>query len=191
MDDNPYAVPEPVGQLAEGAAGSRALYTEAVAGLLIVCGLVVVIVEAIWQRDWTLGVAITLVVVGLWLAARLENRRKAVTILIRIVGTPPGEAPEDVREAWRGLTLPAEPCVTTVRTAGVLSGPRNWWNTVGWLIRGKHDKSSGYVVDAAAAIAVLSKRNPAAADWWKTHVPHLLKPGRKLLFHTHVCEELT
>jgi hypothetical protein len=62
--------------------------------------------------------------------------------------------------------------------------------TAGWLIRGKYETASGYAVDASTAIAILSKNDSAAADWWKMNAPHLLKPGRSLLFHTEVCEEL-
>ena len=45
---------------------------------------------------------------------------------VKIVRAPKGEAPDWVREAWVGLVLPLkEPTLTTVPTAGVLSGPRS------------------------------------------------------------------
>ncbi|HEY7315037.1 MAG TPA: hypothetical protein VH643_37170 [Gemmataceae bacterium] len=47
-------------------------------------------------------------------------------MFVRIIATPPGEAPEEIRQAWLGLELPLAAGETgphNVPTGGVLSGP--------------------------------------------------------------------
>ena len=102
---------------------------------------------------------------------------------IEVIGIPEGEAPEWVRREWRGLNLPlALDGVHDVRAIGVLSAPKTW---VGMLLNRLRRKSwveRSYVVDAPAAIEILAGKNAAAADWWRSNTPHLLKPGASLLF---------
>jgi hypothetical protein len=47
-----------------------------------------------------------------------------------------------------------------------------------------------FLVTTSAAIDVLKKSDPYAAEWWIKNTPHLLKPGRALGFQAHVCKLL-
>ena len=94
---------------------------------------------------------------------------------IRIASVPPGEAPEEVRAAWVGLSLPVTtPKPRTVRTHGVRSGPRNALALFLATLVGGGRRERGYLVDAAAAIDLLGRHSPEAAAWWREHAPHLL-----------------
>jgi hypothetical protein len=118
------------------------------------------------------GVIVLVAGVGWW------NHRSRGRI--RIIATPPGEAPEEIRRAWIGLelslvgngeqprTLSADG-VLTYRPAGVVTG---------------------YVVDGKKAIALLASHSPQAADWWRENAPPVTKSGSLLMFPADVCERL-
>jgi hypothetical protein len=110
---------------------------------------------------------------------------------IRIVATPPGEAPEHVRAAWIGLTLPLlVPGVRVGNTAGVLSGPNTRW---GWFVArlfGRLRREKGYCVDSSRAIDALAGHSPDAAQWWRENVPTVVRPGNVFLFAVEVCQEV-
>jgi hypothetical protein len=42
-------------------------------------------------------------------------------------------------------------------------------------------------VDVTAAVQLLESFNPSAAAWWRSHAPHLFKPGLILLFEEECC----
>jgi hypothetical protein len=99
---------------------------------------------------------------------------------VRIVNRPSGEAPEHIRDAWIGLTLPVVPRFphpVDARAWGVLSGPRNRLAARLRKLFGNGFRMRGYIVDSPAAIEILKKADPFAAAWWLTNAPHLLKPG--------------
>lgn len=101
---------------------------------------------------------------------------------IRIVKTPRGEAPESIRAAWVGLSLPAKSDVVERYCLGVLSGARR--DASSWLrrlFRGVRTER-GYLVEAAAAVTIPEQHNSTAARWWRTTTPYLLTPGMNLLF---------
>jgi hypothetical protein len=110
---------------------------------------------------------------------------------IRIVNVPDGQAPEYIRRAWVGLVLPLPaghpPGPRAVCTQGVLS--RRWrrWLPV-FLPQGRIDEV--FLVAGSAAIDVLKKSDPYAAEWWIKNTPHLLQPGRALGFQPQVCKLL-
>lgn len=110
---------------------------------------------------------------------------------IRIVRTPPGEAPEHIRSAWVGLVLPLVVAGPQDNfAAGVLSGPRT---RIGWLVAltlGRARKERGYTVDSRRAIELLAAHAPEAAQWWRERTPQLLQPGRWLQFAAEACEEV-
>ena len=109
---------------------------------------------------------------------------------IRIVGVPPGEAPQWVREKWVGLELPLADGDRGPRqtwTSGVLSGPRNRLIALWWALRGRLTQKSGYAVDAVAAVRILERTAPEAAAWWRQNVPRLQRRGRKFLFAPSAC----
>src|SRR6187455_3469002 len=78
---------------------------------------------------------------------------------VRIVQTPPGEAPIEVREAWVGLVLPlreGEVGPREILTQGVLSGPRTYLGH--WFARlvRRFKVVHGFCVDGAGAVQVLA-----------------------------------
>ena len=97
---------------------------------------------------------------------------------IRIVGVPPGEAPLSVRKEWVGLVLPLATGDTSAyqfETNGVVSGVKNTDATIGFRVR---------IEDA---LAVLEKKSPYAALWWRKHAGRLIVKGATLVFHENVC----
>jgi hypothetical protein len=108
-------------------------------------------------------------------------------VQIRIISTPPGEAPESVRKAWFGLVLKVHgPIAIEVPNIGVLSSQVAW--KVLWAMIRPENKIRGYQVDSVAAIGALRLHAPEAAAWWERHTPYLLQPGQRLVFHEEVCE---
>ena len=64
---------------------------------------------------------------------------------IRVVATPPGEAPESVREARVGMEMPVlrRSRILTTRGCGVLSGPKtHLGGLLSWL-RGNAEVETG------------------------------------------------
>jgi hypothetical protein len=97
---------------------------------------------------------------------------------VRVVHTPPGEAPEDIRRAWVGVELPLNrrslepqplPSVGVLSQQGILVAP-------------------GYFVEGRKAVAALADHDSAAADWWRQNAPHVLAKGYPLFFPENVCE---
>jgi hypothetical protein len=112
---------------------------------------------------------------------------------IRIIATPPGEAPIEVRRAWVGLILPlvpgySEPVETL--TCGVLTGPRHWLGRLWWLLTDRFDPIRGYAVPVDEALVLLAGASPSAAAWWRENTPHLIGAGRTFGFPAEVCEEV-
>ena len=104
---------------------------------------------------------------------------------LKITATPPGEAPQWVREAWVGLALPlAQSCTHahTLPTFGVLTHPKNWFTQSVSRFFGGARREAGYVVECATAIEILDRIRPDAAGWWREHTPTLLQPGKCFLF---------
>jgi hypothetical protein len=114
-------------------------------------------------------------------------------LAIQITRVPPGEAPEPIRQAWVGLTLPVSnryPGRRAFLVFGVLSGPRTFLGTMLALILGRAERRVGYAVDGRVAVDALASRSPEAAEWWQSNAPSRLEPGRVLLFEADVCEEV-
>lgn len=115
-------------------------------------------------------------------------------LFLHITSTPPGEAPEWVRQKWVGLSLPLVQQGSAAKvfpTAGVLSGPRNVLSCLFAWLTGKFVRESGYLVESLAAIQVLEAAHPEAAAWWKQNTPHLIRPRRYFVFQQgvgHVSE---
>ncbi len=109
---------------------------------------------------------------------------------IKIIATPPGEAPQHIREAWMGMVLPlASPAVKSGWAWGVLTSPKTYWAQQLRRLLGQGKRESGYCVEAATAIALLARSSPSAAEWWRESTPHLLNPGRNFIFSVESCEE--
>ena len=108
---------------------------------------------------------------------------------IRITSVPPGEAPLWVREKWVGLELPtiAPPQARVYSTVGTVSGPISCLGLLVAFLRGRTEKTSGYVVSGQAALKALSEVSPEAAAWWRANAPNFVRPGRYLVFHDSAC----
>lgn len=89
----------------------------------------------------------------------------------RVISCPPGEAPENVREAWVGLVLPVEGLHEDL-VYGVLSDQVS--NSI----------CKGYRVTWNDAMTALGRKNVSARAWWITHVS-----PRTLIFPAE-CMEL-
>ena len=115
-----------------------------------------------------------------------------VSKTIRIIATPPGQAPQWVREKWVGLELPLATRYPQQRvrslSSGVLDGPPTFLGFLGRLFRGRVSVTNGFAVDGTMAIAVLETKHPDAASWWKTNTPRLLESNRCLVFQNDVCQ---
>jgi len=112
---------------------------------------------------------------------------------IRIIAIPPGEAPPWVREQWVGLELPLaqrSPSARSRRVYGVLTGPRTLLGHWLGILRGKSGRETGYAVRSAQAIAVLERKSPEAAAWWRANVPRMASPLRCFLFSESACQLL-
>jgi hypothetical protein len=113
---------------------------------------------------------------------------------IRLVTTPPGDAPEEVRQAWVGLELP------------LASGARHAWlvpagDCTGLTALSRSFAASlrsaltrrwvrGYLVHSPRALTLLAAKDPAAVRWWREAAPSAWKVGRKFTFPRDVCVEI-
>jgi hypothetical protein len=109
---------------------------------------------------------------------------------IRIIATPPGEAPEEIRRAWIGVRLPLlvfHKQAKDWRSAGVLTGPKSFLARFSGLFSGRFQRHHGYAVSVVEAISALEAANPAAAKWWRENTPHAVRPGKAFVFAAEVC----
>lgn len=95
-------------------------------------------------------------------------------MFIRIVKTPPGRAPERIRQMWVGIEL---------ESLGRETDPNSDEFRIGDENRG------GYVVNGLEALTKLRSRDREAFVYWFATFPHLALDG-KLLFAADVCEEV-
>lgn len=110
---------------------------------------------------------------------------------VTIVRMPAGEAPEAIRKAWIGLSLPlaqGTPRAQSFRGVGVLTGPHTLWRQLLARLRGQVLKVRGYRIRAVEAVTILEKVDPKAAEWWRSNTPHLLTPDAYFLFDAEACE---
>ena len=75
---------------------------------------------------------------------------------IKIVRTPAGQAPEKIRRAWIGITLPCEPIL------GFSEGIE-----LGAVTRKPVKKRYCFHVPQVPAIEALEQVAPNAANWWR------------------------
>ncbi len=110
---------------------------------------------------------------------------------IRIISTPPGEAPLEIRQAWVGRVLPLHyPTQKTTLTVGVLTGPKGFFGQLWAVLMGRVDEGSVYLVKAKIAVEILEEARPEAARWWREHTPHLFEANRTFGFAAEACELL-
>lgn len=113
---------------------------------------------------------------------------------MRIIAVPPGEAPENIRQAWVGVVIPLLPPPfdqkRSIPCAGVLSGPKTLLGQISAQLRGKRFQTFGYVVEALAAVNALAEKDAMAAQWWRTNASFRMKKGQMFVFPADVCEEV-
>lgn len=110
---------------------------------------------------------------------------------VRIVGTPPGQEPKPIRQAWVGLALPLSrrfPGRREFRVVGVRTWPRGRLGAWLALLTGRTWPVNGYAVEVRDAVEALAEHAAHAAEWWRSNASHLLKRGRVLVFAADVCE---
>ncbi len=117
---------------------------------------------------------------GVGLAIGYAVRASAVPGRVRIAGLPPGEAPEEIRQAWVGLELPL--------ARGQAKG--RFQNTVGVLSNQPTRCGESYAVDGPEAVRILAATAPEAAAWWRLNAPHVVVGGYFLVFPAEVCERV-
>lgn len=89
---------------------------------------------------------------------------------VEITSTPPGQAPDWVRNAWIGLVLPIDEDPQVGFQMGVNGG--------------EAQNKGGYRVQTEEALEILSSANQDAAQWWYENLP--IMPSW-LVFHRDVC----
>ena len=104
-------------------------------------------------------------------------RRGAHRQYVRITAMPHGDAPDAIRAAWIGLTLPL--CTTTYPQPRSIPAAKQ--SLVG--------DATAYVVDTLAAVAVLASTHPSAAAWWRENRSALLVAGGKWVYPANCCVE--
>ena len=113
------------------------------------------------------------------LVALAMRKTTTSTVEIRIRDVPPGEAPEKIRRAWVGLTLPLAPG----KQPQLISAE-------GTMTKSRVGACRGYMVDGATALAILEKHAPEAAVWWRENARHVGQSGYKLDLSRRVVREL-
>lgn len=96
--------------------------------------------------------------------------------IILIIKIPAGEAPKWVRKAWLGLELPCDP----------FSGLPDSGQECGVITNSVVPRRDGYSVLQKEAIAILERKRPKAAKWWKDH--GFPKTGEYFSFDTDEAE---
>ena len=91
---------------------------------------------------------------------------------IRIISTPPGQAPEWVRKGWINVEIPLVEEEGSGHQRGVLGG--------------KPENLGGYQVNTIVAIAELKKKSPESAKWFEDNL--CLPSITNLVFARSVCE---
>lgn len=95
--------------------------------------------------------------------------------MVLITSTPPGEAPESVRQAWVGLKIPLDEDQSQGTVRGALGG------------NPEPDNLDGYCVPAGAAIAALKAAGKVGSvHWWVTKGYGF--PGQSLMVGKKFCK---
>jgi hypothetical protein len=96
---------------------------------------------------------------------------------IRISSIPAGAAPDWVRQRWVGLELPV---VLHPQKTGLFASVRR-------MLTGKGGKDDSFPVATLAAVAILEKSSPDAAQWWRDNAAPIMKPGSFFVFRKDCC----
>jgi hypothetical protein len=110
---------------------------------------------------------------------RALARRHGVSLRIRILTPPPGEAPAHVRAAWVGCELPVFATTDDSRVGQQMKGT---------LSGRKAEHFDGFTVQSIEAVAALERHDAAAARWWREKASQVIQPGKLFAFPTDTCE---
>lgn len=107
------------------------------------------------------------------------EQRGRMGVFVKIIATPPGMAPEEIRRAWIGLILPTMGWEgsDTAAVRKAFGSPSDTLNL------------GGYVVSGPKALEILKKRSEEAWAYWMTTIPRLCEEG-VLIFKAEVCQEV-
>lgn len=111
---------------------------------------------------------------------------------VRIVQRPIGVAPEWVRDAWIGCTLPLIGGEQTqIECVDASSAPMSCWSF--WIAKltGRTFKMAGFTAPSKTAIGILAAKSPEAAEWWRTNLPQFANAELGFVFDSPVCEPVT
>jgi hypothetical protein len=131
-------------------------------------------------HKWTVPIALDATLVGV--AKELDRalaRKEGVDLRFRIVATPPGEPPAEIRAAWVGCVLPL--FATT-------DDPRVGQQGKGALTGQEEERPSGFAAQVVDAIRALARHNPEAAKWWRERRAEIIKPRKLFIFDGNACE---
>ena len=113
-------------------------------------------------------------------------------LAIKIFRAPVGPAPQAIRDAWIGLTIPIEvsPKImfdsfpafsdSILAITGIFFG-----------VYGIKPGVRGYLVNCLLAFQILDQVNPEAVEWWRSHKSHFFYSGRMFVFDAGCCELIT
>ena len=111
---------------------------------------------------------------------------------ITFISPPPGEAPDEVRRAWVGVTVPVTTdearLLDSIPVVGVRSGPHGFWRQLLAVVTRRAETWRGYAIESRKCIEHLRNHDPAAASWWVEHAPRYLEPRRSFVFPAECCE---
>ena len=111
---------------------------------------------------------------------------------IHVIAVPRGDAPDEIRQAWVGLTLPLAEGETGSRAFSsdrlcTSLRSRLWylWLVLTWR---KPPDFRVYIVDHNVAFETLSRASPFALNWWRENRPYLFEQKLKVAFYVEECE---
>jgi hypothetical protein len=107
---------------------------------------------------------------------------KSITIIRR----PAGPAPEWVRDAWIGITLPTSE-KRPMSLFAMLEFPTSLGGALKMIARGRLRPIKGYRVKASDALCILKQTHPEAAQWWKENAAFYVKGNKRFLFDADCC----
>jgi hypothetical protein len=90
--------------------------------------------------------------------------------------------PDEVKQAWIGLTLPLS------ELAFIL--PRKHKFTIKTNGKTKEIEQLAFWVETLIAVNILRKTNPMAAKWWEDNKPELLQPAKSFIYNYRCCKEV-
>ena len=106
---------------------------------------------------------------------------------IKIIGIPPGEAPEWVRKEWVGLELPIDENVPPVGSSTIDQDGDLAVVVLKGVSSGKTIPAHPtYTVSTVEAINILRQKSPEAAKWWEDNLG--FNQYSQLDFHRDSCE---